>query len=165
MILPDVLDYQLKLVFCGTAASDVSAKEGAYYANPTNAFWRTLYRTRLTPCQFTPGCYPELLKHRIGLTDLAKSAQGVDKSLRAEDFDTRAFIDKMARYQPRMIAFTSKKAASVVLRKTTSKINYGLQVERIERSQVWVLPSPSGAARGYWDESHWQVLSDYVQRL
>lgn len=164
-ILPDLLDYQLKLIFCGTAASDISARERAYYANPSNYFWRTLSNIGLTPRQFQPREYPCLLNHRIGLTDLAKQAQGVDAKLHSDDFDVKSFREKMARYQPRMIAFTSKKGASVVLDTPTRNLRYGLQIERIEQSQVWILPSPSGAARSYWDETVWQSLADYICQM
>ena len=37
-VLPDVLECGLILVFCGTAASVVSAREGAYYAQPNECF-------------------------------------------------------------------------------------------------------------------------------
>ena len=41
-ILPDVLAKGLRVVFCGTAASAMSAEQGAYYAGRGNAFWGTL---------------------------------------------------------------------------------------------------------------------------
>ena len=41
--LPDILQPNLKVVFCGTAAGDASAKKRAYYAGPGNRFWKTLH--------------------------------------------------------------------------------------------------------------------------
>ena len=41
MILPDLLDYDLNIVFCGTAASKKSKNFNAYYAGPGNKFWKT----------------------------------------------------------------------------------------------------------------------------
>ena len=38
-ILDDIINYNLKAVFCGTAASRVSAKLKSYYAGPNNKFW------------------------------------------------------------------------------------------------------------------------------
>jgi G:T/U-mismatch repair DNA glycosylase len=38
-ILPDVLQPDLKVVFCGTAAGTQSAQAGAYYAGRGNYFW------------------------------------------------------------------------------------------------------------------------------
>jgi double-stranded uracil-DNA glycosylase len=163
--LPDLLRANLKLVFCGTAASVISAREGAYYANPTNRFWHTLHLVGLTPRQLSPKEFPQLLDYGIGLTDLAKHASGNDSVLSKSDFDAETFRQKMATYQPKIIAFTSKKGASIALNTTTTKLKYGLQPEKIEQSQVWVLPSPSGAARSYWDESVWQALADFVAQM
>jgi double-stranded uracil-DNA glycosylase len=164
-ILPDLLTPNLKIVFCGTAASTISVQASAYYANPTNRFWRTLHRVGLTPRQLSPNEFPQLLDYSIGLTDLAKDASGNDAVLSKSDFDVEAFRQKMVTYQPKIIAFTSKKGASVALNTTTAKLKYGLQPEKLEQSQVWILPSPSGAARGYWDEAVWQALADFGTQM
>ena len=164
-ILPDLLVPNLKLVFCGTAASIIAAREKAYYANPTNRFWRILYQVGLTPRQFSPKEFPQLLDYGIGLTDVAKDAKGNDADLLKTDFDPEGFLQKMAEYQPKVIAFTSKKAASVALNTTTGKLSYGLQAEKLEQSHIWILTSPSGLARSYWDETVWQGLADFVAQL
>ena len=164
-ILPDLLVPNLKLVFCGTAASIIAAREKAYYANPTNHFWRTVYQVGLTPHQFSPKEFPQLLDYGIGLTDVSKDAKGNDVDLLKSDFDPEGFLQKMAEYQPKVIAFTSKKAASIALKTTTGNLAYGLQAEKLEQSQVWILTSPSGLARSYWDESVWQALADFLGQL
>lgn len=162
-VLPDVLDYELKLVFCGTAASAVSARQGAYYANPSNYFWRTLYRIGLTPHQLEPAAFRTLTDYSIGLTDMAKHASGMDRDLSTADYDRAGFERKIQQYQPLMVAFTSKKAASVYFQCQTSTLKYGLQTVKIGNSSVWVLTSPSGAARAYWDESVWMALAKWLQ--
>ena len=43
------------------AASAVSAKAGAYYANPQNKFWRVLHETGLTPARLQPHQFRDLL--------------------------------------------------------------------------------------------------------
>lgn len=164
MILPDLLAPNLKLIFCGTAASDISAREGAYYANPANKFWRTIYAVGLIPEPLLPREFPQLLTYGIGLTDVAKHAQGVDAVLTQGDFDASALHDKLLAYQPGMVAFTSKRAASVYFAKSTGSIQYGIQSEMLGDTCFWVLPSPSGAAVRYWDIQHWQALSDWVQQ-
>ena len=163
-VLPDLIAPGLQVVFCGTAASAISAQEKAYYANPTNYFWRTLYSVGLTPRQLKPREFPELLQHGIGLTDLAKSAKGNDSDLIESDFDVDSLRRKIENYQPQFLAFTSKKGASVFFDKPTRKINYGLQTETIRTTRFYVLTSPSGAARSYWDETIWQALADSVSR-
>jgi TDG/mug DNA glycosylase family protein len=40
-----------------------------------------------------------------------------------------------------------------------------VQDERIGSTAVFVLPSTSGAARRYWDESHWHALCAYVDQM
>lgn len=52
-VLPDVIDHDLSVVFCGTAAGNESARRRAYYAGPGNAFWPTLFKVGLTPRQFS----------------------------------------------------------------------------------------------------------------
>ena len=73
-VLPDVLEVGLALVFCGTAASPVSARAGAYYANPGNVFWRALWTAGITPRLYHPSEFRSLLDLKIGLTDLVKSS-------------------------------------------------------------------------------------------
>ena len=53
-VLPDLLRPGLRIVFCGTAAGNVSAARGAYYAHPQNRFWSALYAFGLTPRQLEP---------------------------------------------------------------------------------------------------------------
>lgn len=164
-ILPDVLAENLKLVFCGTAPSIVSAQKQAYYANPTNAFWKTLYTIGLTPTLMQPQSFRELLSLGIGLTDLVKGRSGNDDVLLSSDYDLQALITKLSLYRPLCIAFTSKQAASVALNIPTKKLAYGQQNERLVESVIWVLPSPSGQARSYWDIQPWQALATFYQQM
>lgn len=160
----DVLAPDLRLVFCGTALGRASAEAKAYYANPTNSFWRTLHRTGLTPRQFAPQEYAQLLVHGIGLTDLCKTAFGNDAELPPDAFDVQALRDKILRYQPRILAFTSKTgAAAFIGHRTTGKLAYGEQPERLGDTRLFVLPSPSGQARIYWDDAPWQALAHAVR--
>lgn len=165
-ILPDVLQSDLIVVFCGTAASAKSAAMGAYYANPTNAFWRTLYEIGLTPHQFKASDFRELVRYKIGLTDVAKSAKGNDSDLQPTDFDSMGLVQKIEHYQPHILAFTSKRAYRESRNLLTGKrVDYGWQQDTIGQTQLFVLPSPSGAARGYWDISVWQTLAGAYQHM
>ena len=160
-ILPDVLRPGLKLVFCGTAAGKRSAAERAYYAHPGNLFWRALFEAGLTPRQLAPSEFPQLPGYGIGLTDLAKRHSGNDDELPRDAFDVPGLIAKIKRYQPRLLAFTSKNAARAVLGST---VHYGLQNQVIGRTRLFVLPSPSGQARGHWNLTLWQTLSGYIEK-
>lgn len=157
-ILPDILVPGLKLVFCGTAAGKRSAADHAYYAHPGNLFWRALHTAGLTPRLLAPHEFPLLPQFGIGLTDLAKYHSGNDVELPRDAFDVDALHRKMKRFQPRFLAFTSKNAARIAL---GHAVDYGLQPERIGWSQLFVLPSPSGQARGHWDLLPWQSLATH----
>ena len=162
--VPDLLAPGLKVVFCGTALGRVSAQRQAYYAHPGNFFWRTLHSTGLTPERFEPHDYPRLLEFHLGLTDLSKSHFGNDAELPEGAFDIEALRGKIAQYQPDMLAFTSKTGAAAFLNRPTGRLRLGLQPETEGRTRLWVLPSPSGQARIFWDQQAWQDLADTVGR-
>jgi TDG/mug DNA glycosylase family protein len=159
-ILPDLLQSNLKVIFCGTAAGTMSAQLGAYYANPGNKFWRVLYETGLTPRLFAPQEFPILPQYGIGLTDLAQHTFGNDSDLRPHDFDAEAFRTKMLHYTPRAIAFNSKRAAQEFFRQKT--IGYGQQPEMLGNSAIFVLPSTSGLACRSWDPIYWHELATFL---
>ncbi|MBN8832587.1 MAG: mismatch-specific DNA-glycosylase [Sphingomonadales bacterium] len=161
-LVPDLLAPGLKLVFCGTALGRRSAQDRAYYAHPNNLFWRTLHEVGLTPTRFAPDDYARLLDHGIGLTDLAKRHFGNDAQLPGDAFDAAALAEKIEAHAPAMLAFTSKKAASGFLGRPTGKIALGEQEEKIGATRLFVLPSPSGAARGRWDRALWERLARAV---
>lgn len=164
--VPDLLDHDLKLVFCGTALGRKSAEAKAYYANPTNSFWPALHAIGLTPHQFKPADYAQLLHYRIGLTDLCKTDYGNDADLPEHAFDIDALDAKIREYQPRILAFTSKTGAAAFLQAGgTGGVPYGLQEERIGDTQIFVLPSPSGQARTYWKPGPWMALAQLVRAL
>lgn len=159
-VLPDLLRPGLDLVFCGTAPGAMSAARGAYYANPTNRFWATLHATGLTPRRFLPEEAPTLLDLGIGLTDVCKHAFGQDSELKPGDFDADALHAKIIALAPRFLAFTSKRAAAAIAGRLPP---YGRQADPIGATIVWVLPSPSGAARRWWTAAPWQKLADAVK--
>lgn len=164
-ILPDVLAHDLALVFCGTAASEVSARAGAYYANKGNAFWSTLYAVGITSRQMNPKEFRDLLRLKIGLTDLVKRVSGSDRVLAPHDFQRERFHDSICRFQPQIVAFTSKAAWRGWKRiSPRNDVGYGWQDETLNQTRFFVLPSPSGAARSYWDIKHWRALADEYQR-
>lgn len=159
-VLPDVLQPGLSVVFCGTAAGRRSAEEGAYYAHPGNRFWPTLHEVGLTPRRLQPVEFPLLPGLGIGLTDVAKLHSGNDNELPREAFDAAGLIKKIEHWQPRVLAFTSKAAARAVLGQNHG---YGLCAQLIGNTRLFVLPSPSGQARGHWSIGPWRELASLRQ--
>ena len=147
----------LRVVFCGTAAGETAARVGAPYAGPGNRFWCVLHEVGLTPRELAPLEFRKLPRWGIGLTDVAKHAVGGDSTLVAADFDGPAVVEKVERYRPEVLAFVGKRAAREVLGRKTS--TYGEQDVTIGATSVWVVPSTSGAARGFWDVGPWRALA------
>ena len=154
-----MLEPGLRVVFCGTAAGAVAARVGAPYAGPGNRFWWVLHEIGLTPRELAPAEFRELPRYGIGLTDVAKHASGSDASLARSDFDPAAVIAKVERWAPAILALVGKRAAREVLGGAEA---YGRHSARIGASEVWVVPSTSGAARGAWDVSWWHALASCV---
>ena len=160
--LPDQLQPGQRLVFVGTAASQRSADLGHYYAHPGNRFWRTIHEVGITPRRFEPREFPALLQLGIGFTDLCKTGAGMDHQALAFPVDIPAFRDKMLTVRPKAIAFTSKKAASLFYGRPTTAIALGRQPAQDGFPDVFVLPSPSGAASGSWSIEPWRELADAI---
>jgi TDG/mug DNA glycosylase family protein len=165
--LPDLLAPDLSVIFVGTAAGRRSAALGHYYAGRGNRFWRTLHEVGLTPRLFEPREFHALLALGIGLTDMSKLGAGMDRQIVKHEFDREHFEVNVRRYRPRAIAFTSKKAAGIWLGKSTTRaIGYGWQPPTVpDLPAVFVLPSPSGAARSHWSIVPWQELAAWVRAL
>ena len=156
MILPDVLTYNLKIVFCGTAASKKSKLLNSYYAGPGNKFWNTLHQIGLTPKLFKPSEFKKLVEYDIGLTDICKTDYGNDNELDVSKYDVNGFNLKMLEFKPGIICFNGKNAAKAYLGQKT--VNYGYQELPIGTSRIFIAPSTSGAANGFWDINQWKLL-------
>ena len=157
-----MLEPGLRIVFCGTAAGAVAARVGAPYAGPGNRFWWVLHETGLTPRRLAPAEFRTLPRYGIGLTDVAKFTSGSDSSLARSDFDAAAVVDRVERFRPAILAFVGKRAAEEVLGR---RVDHGPQDERMGATDVWVVPSTSGAARGSWDVRPWRELAHRAARV
>jgi TDG/mug DNA glycosylase family protein len=155
MVLPDLLAPALEVVFCGTAVGAASEREGAYYAGPGNSFWPALHAAGFTSIQFQPSEYKQLLKLRMGLTDLVKHVSGNDDALSKGHFDRERLKVSIQTFRPKILAFTGKRAAQEFVGR---RVEYGC-LETVEATMLFVLPSPSGAARKYWSIEPWNELS------
>jgi TDG/mug DNA glycosylase family protein len=166
-VLPDVLAPDLVTVFCGSAVGRKSAQVGAYYAGPGNKFWDTLHRAGLTPRRFQPHEYREVLSLRIGFTDMNKTESGADAVLTRAADDPDGLAARIVAYQPAIVAFTAKRPADVFFaRMLDARVDgYGLQPVRVGPTRLFVLPSPSGLARRFWDDRPWHALAALHRRI
>lgn len=143
-VLPDYLAEGLRVVFVGTAASDVSAAHGHYYANPRNWFWRLLSQAGFTDRTLTPEEDHLLMTFGFGLTDVVKEEHsGDDTRLTTAQLTAgaRLLVVKIERYAPHLVCFTSKNAYRACFRRPAPM--FGLQADTVGDSRVFVAPSPS----------------------
>ena len=157
-MLPDVLKPDLKIVFCGTAAGRKSAELGFYYAGSGNKFWKTLFETGLTPRLLMPSEFSELINWGIGLTDMVKDKSGMDNSLMSSDFKNNGLVEKIQKYNPRYLCFNGKKAAKEFY--GYNYVEYGLQEKSVYDTRIFIAPSTSGAANGFWNVKQWIKLAN-----
>jgi TDG/mug DNA glycosylase family protein len=156
-MLNDILAENLKLVICGTAAGNKSAELKQYYAKPGNRFWKTLYEVKLTPVLLSPSEYEKLLSYGIGLTDLVKTKAGMDRTLGKADFEITSFQENIKRFSPQILCFNGKRAAETYLQRPA---DYGLQADCIGQTKIFIAPSTSGAASGFWNIEIWHELAN-----
>ena len=165
-ILPDILQSGLITVFCGRAPSPESRRRGAYYAHPSNLFWRVLADTGMTDRRLLPEEFRELSRYGIGLTDINKFESGSDHELTGTGDKPELVAQKILKYQPRMLAFTGKNNARMFLhgvfgRQKSRWLECGRQEGYlIGDTEIFVLPSTSARARRYWDVECWQQLAN-----
>ena len=165
-ILPDVLQVGLTTVFCGKAPSMESRRQQAYYAHPTNMFWKILAQTGMTDRLLKPEEFRTLPKYGIGLTDLNKTEFGSDHQLIGSGDDPGSVHDKILNCQPRYLAFTGKNNGMMFLhgvfgRKKSEPVVCGVQDGyKIGMTEIVILPSTSARARRFWDASYWKILAD-----
>ena len=160
-MLDDVLAPDLRLVVCGSAAGRRSAELGQYYAGRGNQFWATLAATGLTPRLLSPSEARLLPSFGIGLTDVVKGQSGGDADLDFSRASPDAVRDKILQFQPKYLCFNGKRAARVFLGRR--EIEFEVQPELVGATALFVAPSTSGAARGFWDQQVWHKLAGLVE--
>src|SRR5262249_6965079 len=110
----------------------------------------------VTPRVFEPTEFQKLRKLGIGLTDSVKNASGADSTLDPRAFDVGRLRATVLKIRPGVLAFNGKKAAKEFCH--LRKLEYRYQYEMdIGKTQLWVMPSTSGAARRWWNENIWRM--------
>jgi TDG/mug DNA glycosylase family protein len=142
--LPDVIAPGLDVLFCGINPSLVSAARGHHFARPGNRFWPALHLAGLTPRRFTPDEDRELLRHGLGVTNVADRPTRAAAELTAQELreGAVALADLVAEFRPRVLAVLGITAWRIAFDRPKAAL--GLQPERIGGAATWVVPNPSG---------------------
>ncbi|HUL04636.1 MAG TPA: mismatch-specific DNA-glycosylase [Gemmatimonadales bacterium] len=161
--VPDLFHSKLVVVFCGLAARRRSAAPKQYYADDGNRFWSVLATTNLTPRHLAPSEYQLLPTFGIGLTDIIKTPRGKDVELRFGVVDRAGLHARILKFQPRFLCFNGKQAAQEFYDLAT--IDYGIQADPIDSTNVFVAPATSPAAGEDWDQGLWEDLAERLLRI
>lgn len=139
----------LKVLFVGINPGLYSAATGHHFARPGNRFWPALHLGGFTERQLHPSEQDELLKSGYGISNLVNRGTATADELAPEEFvqGRRRLAAKVRRYSPKIVAFLGVAAYCHAF--GYKRASVGLQAERFEGAQVWLLPNPSGLNANY----------------
>lgn len=162
--LRDVIGPDLKVLFCGINPGLYSAATGFHFARPGNRFWPTLHAAGFTARRFDPSENRKLLELGYGLTNLVNRGTAAADALSPTELvqGGRKLAAKVRRFRPRAVAFVGLGAYRTAFGRP--KATLGLQPERLEGAEVWVLPSPSGLNANYQLPALVQLFRQLWQR-
>lgn len=122
----------------------MSAQTGHHFARPGNRFWPALHAAGITPRLLAPAEQQELLRYRVGVTNLVPRASATAAEVTAEELREGAVrLAKLAeQHRPRVVAILGLTAYRTAFGRP--KARAGEQPERLGPSRLWVLPNPSG---------------------
>lgn len=147
--IADVVAPGLRVLFVGINPGLYSAATGHHFARPGNRFWPALHAAGFTASLLHPSEQRELLKSGYGITNLVNRATASADELESSEFiaGRRRLAAKVRRSRPAIVAFLGVGAYRQGFGKKRAAI--GLQPERFEGAEVWVLPNPSGLNASY----------------
>jgi len=147
--LPDVIAKNLRVLFCGINPGLYTAAAGHHFARPGNRFWPALYKSGFTNRLLSPFDERELLKAKLGITNVVSHATASASEVTKEDFvrGGRTLRRKVRRYRPRIVAILGIEAYRKAFNQL--EVEIGEQDETIGEARLWVLPNPSGLNANY----------------
>lgn len=150
--ITDIIEPGLRVLFCGINPGQSSAHTGFHFAHGGNRFWKVIYLAGFTRQQLKPEQEMQLLETGCGITTLVErpTVQATDLATAELRDGGQKLVDKIALYQPGALAILGKDAFKKAFRQ--SKVEWGRQTLTIGRSEIWVLPNPSGLNRASLDE-------------
>ena len=150
--ITDIIEPNLRVLFCGINPGSSSAHTGFHFAYGGNRFWKVIYHAGFTHEQLRPEEEMRLLETGCGITMLVERPTVQASELATAELREggKKLMDKIALYQPAALAILGKDAFRKAFRQ--SKVEWGRQAITIGRTEVWVLPNPSGLNRASLEE-------------
>jgi double-stranded uracil-DNA glycosylase len=140
----DVIEPDLRVLFCGINPGLYSAATGHHFAKPGNRFWPALRDAGFTDRLFSPFEEKELLRCGYGITNIVnRSTANAAELSKSELREGAKRLTRTAlKYKPRILAILGVEAYRKAFDRRDAAL--GRQAERIGQSALWVLPNPSG---------------------
>ncbi len=147
--VPDVIASDLRVLFCGINPGLYTAAVGHHFARPGNRFWPALHHAGFTKTQLSPFDEKELLKSGIGITNFVARATASANELSQEELRRggESLKQKIREYRPKALAVLGIGAYRKAFGDRYAKP--GRQFEKLEDSELWVIPNPSGLNANY----------------
>lgn len=145
----DLIDHDLKILFCGINSGLYSAATGFHFARPGNRFWPALYGAGFTDRQLDPSDEHELPEMGYGITGFVRRATASASELSKQEYidGGHRLIERVERYRPKILAVLAMTAYRIAFARP--KAGLGLQAETIGATRIWLLPNPSGLNANY----------------
>lgn len=133
------------MLFVGINPGIRSAQTGHHFAGYSNRFWKLLTDSRLVPEPIDWRSDDRLPEWRFGITNLVpRETPGIDTLSASECVAAVEVLRrKVRRFKPEIVAFVGISLYRWVF-PTKKAVQLGVQRERLEGSEVFVLPNPSG---------------------
>ncbi|MCS3407018.1 G/U mismatch-specific DNA glycosylase [Serratia sp. AKBS12] len=156
-MITDILADNLRVVFCGINPGLSTAHHGYHFANANNRFWKVIHQAGFTARQLAPEEEQHLLDTGCGITMLVERPTVAASELERDELRNggEALKEKILRYQPQALAILGKQAFSSAF--GIRKVGWGRQPTMIGKTEVWVLPNPSGLNRATLE----QLIASY----
>ncbi len=145
----DLINYNLKVLFCGINPGMWSGATGFHFAKPGNRFWKTLHLSGFTEHLLHPSEEHELLENGYGITSFCKRTTARADELSNEEMieGGRILVKKVLEFKPQFLAVLGIGAFRTAFNQPKAQL--GLQDEKIGETKIWLLPNPSGLNAHY----------------
>ena len=145
----DLIDFNLKVLFCGINPGLYSAATGFHFARPGNRFWKALHQGGFTERLLHPSEEHELLEQGYGITCFCQRTTATAAELTAEEYleGGKLLVKKIEKLRPQFLAVLGIGAYKTAFNQPHAKL--GLQAMKIGTTKIWLLPNPSGLNAHY----------------
>ncbi|TPX64091.1 hypothetical protein SpCBS45565_g06159 [Spizellomyces sp. 'palustris'] len=152
--VPDYLEMDLDIVFCGFNPGIQSSARGHHYAGSNNHFWTCLTESGLVGSKVVT--YKDDARcpadFSIGFTNIVSRPTRGSSDLSRKEMSAGAdpLYAKITAYRPKVCCFVGKGVYEAFSGK--KKIDLGLQAEKVAATALFVVPSTSGRVSAYSKE-------------